>query len=57
MKQALVKLAILAMLVMGVIGMASVALGVPQFGPGNSGENGTQKCHPPGQTKTEPGCK
>ncbi len=27
------------------------------FGPGNSGDNGTQKCHPPGQTKTEPGCK
>jgi hypothetical protein len=26
------------------------------FGPGNSGDHGTQKCHPPGQTKDAPGC-
>jgi hypothetical protein len=32
----------------------------PDFGPGNSqaGPNdGNSKCHPPGQTVEEPGCK
>jgi hypothetical protein len=57
-KQALTKMAILSMLVAGTIGMASIAWGVPSFGPGNGQgqENGVQKCHPPGQTKGEPGC-
>jgi hypothetical protein len=34
----------------------------PNFGPGNSGSQGgkapsEQKCHPPGQTADEPGCR
>jgi hypothetical protein len=32
----------------------------PDFGPGNSSEgpnDGGAKCHPPGQTVEEPGCK
>ena len=32
----------------------------PDFGPGNSSKgpnDGGAKCHPPGQTETEPGCK
>ena len=28
-----------------------------KFGPGAGTGGGVQKCHPPGQTKTEPGCK
>ena len=37
-----------------------VALADPDFGPGNSSKGpneGGAKCHPPGQTVTEPGCK
>ena len=57
-RQVLVKLAILAMLAAGVIGMAGFAFGqADKFGPGNGDGGGVQKCHPPGQTKTEPGCK
>jgi hypothetical protein len=32
----------------------------PDFGPGNSSKgphDGGAKCHPPGQTVNEPGCK
>lgn len=28
-----------------------------KFGPGEGTGGGTQKCHPPGTTKTVPGCK
>ena len=28
-----------------------------KFGPGEGTGGGVQKCHPPGQTKTVPGCK
>ncbi len=51
-----------------VVGLLVVAFGLApatfagNFGPGNSGSQGgkspsEQKCHPPGQTTTEPGCK
>jgi hypothetical protein len=36
------------------------AVADPDFGPGNSSKgpnDGGAKCHPPGQTVTEPGCK
>lgn len=36
------------------------ALANPDFGPGNSSKgpnDGGAKCHPPGQTVEEPGCK
>ena len=39
---------------------APAALADPDFGPGNSSKgpnDGGAKCHPPGQTVTEPGCK
>jgi len=42
---------------------ATPAVPDPAFGPGNNGggqgNSGPQvgKCHPPGQTTTEPGCK
>jgi hypothetical protein len=39
---------------------AGVAFADPDFGPGNSqkGPNDAgAKCHPPGQTEDEPGCK
>jgi hypothetical protein len=40
--------------------LAPAALADPDFGPGNSGagpNDGNAKCHPPGQTVNEPGCK
>jgi hypothetical protein len=36
---------------------AAPAFADPSFGPGNSGSNGTQACHPPGQVKDLPQCK
>jgi hypothetical protein len=39
---------------------ASAAAADPDFGPGNSSKgpnDGGAKCHPPGQTVDEPGCK
>ena len=39
---------------------APAAYAAPDFGPGNSSKgpnDGGAKCHPPGQTVTEPGCK
>jgi hypothetical protein len=39
---------------------ASSAVGDPDFGPGNSSKgphDAGAKCHPPGQTVDEPGCK
>ena len=50
-----------AVLSLGVAAPAAYA--DPAFGPGNNGggqgNSGPQgaKCHPPGQTTTEPGCK
>jgi hypothetical protein len=43
-----------------VMGPATVALADPHFGPGNSQKGPHDpgaKCHPPGQTVDEPGCK
>ena len=40
--------------------LAPAALADPDFGPGNSGggpNDANGKCHPPGQTVNEPGCK
>jgi hypothetical protein len=41
------------------MGLAATApaFGDPSFGPGNSGSNGNQSCHPPGQTSNLPQCK
>jgi hypothetical protein len=42
------------------VGGASAVSADPDFGPGNSSKgplDGGAKCHPPGQTVTEPGCK
>jgi len=39
---------------------AAPAVAAPDFGPGGSSKgpnDGGAKCHPPGQTVTEPGCK
>ena len=39
---------------------AAPAIADPDFGPGNSQKgphDGGAKCHPPGQTVFEPGCK
>jgi hypothetical protein len=36
---------------------ASAASADPDFGPGNSSQGPGAKCHPPGQTVAEPGCK
>jgi hypothetical protein len=39
---------------------AAPAVADPDFGPGNSSKgphDGGAKCHPPGQTVNEPGCK
>lgn len=45
-------------------GLAAPALADPSFGPGAGQGQGNNephdqgaKCHPPGQTKVEPGCK
>ena len=42
------------------LGLGGVAVADPDFGPGNSSKgpnDGGAKCHPPGQTVDEPGCK
>jgi hypothetical protein len=39
---------------------AAPAVGAPDFGPGSSSKgphDAGAKCHPPGQTVDEPGCK
>jgi len=57
MKRALVVTLITGGLLTGGVG---TAFADPDFGPGNSqkGPNdGGAKCHPPGQTVNEPGCK
>jgi hypothetical protein len=50
-----------ALTTLGVLGaLAPAALGDPDFGPGNSSKGPNDagaKCHPPGQTVNEPGCK
>ena len=51
----------IAFATLGVLGaLAPAALADPDFGPGNSSagpHDGNAKCHPPGQTVNEPGCK
>jgi len=46
---------------LGVLGAATpAALADPDFGPGSSQQGPNDpgaKCHPPGQTVDEPGCK
>jgi hypothetical protein len=42
------------------LSMPAAAAADPDFGPGNSSKgphDGGAKCHPPGQTVDEPGCK
>lgn len=49
----------LCALALGVSG-AAPAFAAPDFGPGNSQKgphDGGAKCHPPGKTVFEPGCK
>jgi hypothetical protein len=58
----LVKKALAATLIAGglVVGGAGPVLADPDFGPGNSQKGPNDpgaKCHPPGQTVNEPGCK
>jgi hypothetical protein len=58
-----VKRRILAAIAAAVLSLgvaAPMAYADPDFGPGNSNKgphDGGAKCHPPGQTTTEPGCK
>jgi hypothetical protein len=47
-------------LTVGVLAHTASAFGAPDFGPGNSQKGPNDpgaKCHPPGQTVNEPGCK
>jgi hypothetical protein len=47
-------------LTVGALTIPSSAFAAPDFGPGNSSKgpnDGGAKCHPPGQTVNEPGCK
>jgi hypothetical protein len=47
-------------LAVGALAIPASAFADPDFGPGNSSKGpnaGGAKCHPPGQTVTEPGCK
>jgi hypothetical protein len=46
----------------GTIAALSTTAYAGSFGPGNSGDQGgkapsEQKCHPPGQTADDPGCR
>lgn len=54
------KKAITTMLALFALAIPAGALADPDFGPGNSSKgpnDGGAKCHPPGQTVYEPGCK
>jgi hypothetical protein len=47
-------------LAIGALAITATAFADPDFGPGNSSKgpnDGGAKCHPPGQTVNEPGCK
>ena len=47
-------------LALGALAIPATAFADPDFGPGNSSKgpnDGGAKCHPPGQTVNEPGCK
>jgi hypothetical protein len=58
MRKRIITLLLSALLALGL--MAGPAAADPQFGPGNAGggpNDAQSKCHPPGQTTTEPGCK
>jgi hypothetical protein len=55
-----ISLLIAALMLALSMSFGGVALADPDFGPGNSSKGpneGGAKCHPPGQTVTEPGCK
>src|SRR5215218_10669857 len=62
-RRSAVKRRILAVIAAAVLSLgvaAPMAYADPDFGPGNSSKgpnDGGAKCHPPGQTTTEPGCK
>jgi hypothetical protein len=68
-KQRLVRLFVLAVtagaLTFGLVGVGGSSSADPSFGPGNQGggegnshpQDQGAKCHPPGQTVEEPGCK
>jgi hypothetical protein len=47
----------LSAVVGALMALGGAALADPSFGPGNSGGNGNQMCHPPGQTNDLPQCK
>ncbi len=58
MKRRIIVAIAAAVLSLGVAAPAAYA--DPDFGPGNSSKgphDAGAKCHPPGQTETEPGCK
>ena len=60
MKRILSILMVALLMVSMMLVMAAPAFAAPDFGPGNSSKgpnDGGAKCHPPGQTVTEPGCK
>lgn len=49
-----------ALCAVGALAIPATAFGAPDFGPGNSSKgpnDGGAKCHPPGQTYADPGCK
>jgi hypothetical protein len=62
-RRSAVKRRILAAIAAAVLSLgvaAPMAYADPDFGPGNSSKgpnDGGAKCHPPGTTKTESGCK
>jgi hypothetical protein len=58
MRKRTIALLVSTLLTLGL--MAGPAAADPDFGPGNSSKgpnDGGAKCHPPGQTVFEPGCK
>jgi hypothetical protein len=59
MRKRITLLASAAMLAL-MMSFSGAALADPDFGPGNSSKGPNDpgaKCHPPGQTEDEPGCK
>jgi hypothetical protein len=58
MRKRIITIFLSALLALGL--MAGPAAADPDFGPGNSSKGPNTagaKCHPPGQTVSEPGCK
>jgi hypothetical protein len=55
-----ISLLIAALMLALSMSLGGVAFADPDFGPGNSSKgphDPSAKCHPPGQTVDEPGCK